>query len=338
MNSSIFQSLRIFTLTRATKVPNKEYVSIILAANRAAQTSSAQDTLPVLLIPSFYPIALCFACLPLEIQSLPTNRLHTKIMKSATLLLLICTCAPSDATSPPEERALVTTYEMVTVTTTVFVGRNRSDELDPTEPSGHASWSRGRWCDTLGTSAPSYTPGLSGTSTLSAPTLSSSLSVALTQSSISPSYIQDILNSHNIHRTNASVPGLTWNDSLASIAVDIAISCIYAHDTSAGGGGYGQNIGAGALPEDIAAMITDQMYNGEINFYPGYGSEPDMSNFERWGHYSQIVWKSTTSVGCATLLCSDGLTNTGASVRPYFTVCNYSPPGKLHTKQLSFYT
>lgn len=326
MNSSIFQSLTILTPTRTVKVLNKEYVSIILEANRAAQTSIAQDTLPVLLIPSFYPIALCFACLPLEIQSLQTSRMYTKIMKSSTLLLLIGACDASDNTSPPKERALVTTYDMVTVTTTVFVGGNRSDELDPAEPSGHASWSRGRWCDTLGTSAPSSTP--SGTSTLSAPILSSSLSVALTQSSISPSYIQDILNSHNSHRTNASVPGLTWNDSLASIAVDIAVKCVYAHDTSAGGGGYGQNIGAGAPPEDIAAMITDQMYNGEINFYPGYGGEPDMSNFERWGHYSQIVWKSTTSVGCATLLCSDGLTNTGASVRPYFTVCNYSPPGK----------
>jgi hypothetical protein len=63
VNSSIFQSLKIFTPTRTIKVLNKEYVSIILAANRAAQTSSAQDTLPVLLIPSFYPICFVF-CMP----------------------------------------------------------------------------------------------------------------------------------------------------------------------------------------------------------------------------------------------------------------------------------
>jgi hypothetical protein len=114
---------------------------------------------------------------------------------------------------------------------------------------------------------------------------------------------------------------------MASIAAQIAASCVYAHDTSTGGGGYGQNIGAGAPPEDIPAMITNEMYNDEIGFYPGYGSEPDMGNFEKWGHYSQIVWKSTTGVGCATQYCPNGLANTGGNVSPYFTVCNYSPPG-----------
>ena len=114
---------------------------------------------------------------------------------------------------------------------------------------------------------------------------------------------------------------------MASIAAQIAASCVYAHETSTGGGGYGQNIGAGAAPADIPAMITNEMYNDEIGFYPGYGSEPDMSNFEKWGHYSQIVWKSTTAVGCATQYCPNGLANTGGDVSPYFTVCNYSPPG-----------
>ncbi len=130
-----------------------------------------------------------------------------------------------------------------------------------------------------------------------------------------------------MHRSNASVPGLTWDDHMASLAAQIAASCVYAHDTSTGGGGYGQNIGAGAPPADIPAMITNQMYNDEIGFYPGYGGEPDMSNFEAWGHYSQIVWKSTSGVGCATQYCPGGLANTGGNVSPYFTVCNYSPPG-----------
>jgi hypothetical protein len=72
------------------------------------------------------------------------------------------------------------------------------------------------------------------------------------------------------------------------------------------------------------------MYDNEIGFYPTpYGNNnPDMTNFEKWGHYSQIVWKSTTSVGCATQYCPNGLANTGTGVSPYFTVCNYSPPGQ----------
>lgn len=71
------------------------------------------------------------------------------------------------------------------------------------------------------------------------------------------------------------------------------------------------------------------MYNGEINQYPGpYGSDDvDLSNFHAWGHYSQLVWADTTNVGCVTKYCPNGLANTGPGVAPYFTVCNYSPPG-----------
>ena len=114
---------------------------------------------------------------------------------------------------------------------------------------------------------------------------------------------------------------------MASIADEIAHSCVYAHNTSASGGGYGQNIGAGSMPDEVPALITNLMYNGEIELYPGYGVEPDMSNFEAWGHYSQIVWKGSQQVGCATVQC-DELVNVSDGVPPYFTVCNYYPTGK----------
>lgn len=96
-----------------------------------------------------------------------------------------------------------------------------------------------------------------------------------------------------------------------------------------GGGGYGQNIAAGVDSTGVNRVITDMFYNGEVNYYNGlYGeASPDMSNFEHWGHFSQIVWKSTTEVGCATQHCPGGLANTGSNVPPYFTVCNYKSPG-----------
>jgi hypothetical protein len=79
------------------------------------------------------------------------------------------------------------------------------------------------------------------------------------------------------------------------------------------GGGYGQNIAAGVKADNVSAVITELFYN---------------SNFHVWGHMTQIVWTNTTSVGCATVDCSaTGLANTGGNVSPYFTVCNYYPPG-----------
>ncbi|KAL9066704.1 MAG: hypothetical protein Q9161_007386 [Pseudevernia consocians] len=92
------------------------------------------------------------------------------------------------------------------------------------------------------------------------------------------------------------------------------------------------------------------LYNSEIENYPlPYGqSVPDGPNFEEWGHYSQIVWSTTTSVGCYTYDCSPaGQTATqdcNANGQSYlaqrpcgpdggtpavFTVCNYYPPGNI---------
>ena len=117
-----------------------------------------------------------------------------------------------------------------------------------------------------------------------------------------------------------------------------------------GGGGYGQNIAAGTQAGAIASILSNGFYNGEEPLYPAYGTDnPDMGNFEKWGHFSQMVWSKTESVGCYTYTCSppgadpldckpDGtpyLKNTSCKspgVIPeaaIFTVCNYYPPGKF---------
>ncbi|EME47364.1 hypothetical protein DOTSEDRAFT_69335 [Dothistroma septosporum NZE10] len=134
---------------------------------------------------------------------------------------------------------------------------------------------------------------------------------------------------HNLHRANHSVSDIAWDDGLASIAQTIAESCVYAHNVQEGGGGYGQNIAAGVDAANISAIITDLFYNGEEPYFADqYGKDdPDMTNFELFGHFTQIVWKDTISVGCATVQCPNGLANTGDGVEPVFTVCNYKNPG-----------
>lgn len=83
-------------------------------------------------------------------------------------------------------------------------------------------------------------------------------------------------------------------------------------------------------------MITDLMYNNEFGYFNGlYGeANPDMTHFENWGHFSQIVWKGTTHVGCATVVCNS-LGNVDSSEPLPFTVCNYSPPGKIRSFPIS---
>ncbi|KAI1323613.1 CAP domain-containing protein [Xylariaceae sp. FL0255] len=150
--------------------------------------------------------------------------------------------------------------------------------------------------------------------------------------------ISNTLYQHNIHRANHSAPALTWDDTIAGYAAITAKTCVFAHDMTEGDGGYGQNIASwgGTNAQSLGAVgaakmaSTDMWYNGEVNsFLPSYYGQatPDMNTFETWGHFSQLVWKSTQSVGCAVQFCPAGTMFDGLDA--WFTVCNYDPPGNV---------
>jgi len=67
-------------------------------------------------------------------------------------------------------------------------------------------------------------------------------------------------------------------------------------------------------------MVTGSWYS-EVAIFNQYGEENvDMTNFENWGHFTQVVWKSTFEVGCAMALCEAG--------SAYILECDYRMPGK----------
>lgn len=120
-----------------------------------------------------------------------------------------------------------------------------------------------------------------------------------------------------------------------------------------GGGGYGQNIAAGTPAGNITAILTNQFYNLEQPLYPEFGTNtPNTLLFEKWGHFSQVVWSSTKTVGCYTTICSppgrstldckpdgtsylSGLECGNRGIPAIFTVCNYHPAGNFTVHSLS---
>jgi uncharacterized protein YkwD len=170
----------------------------------------------------------------------------------------------------------------------------------------------------------------SSTLTSNAKTTSQASSTIAAPAGKATTYQERVVDHHNVHRANHSAPALEWDSALASTAAKIAATCVYAHSMDVDGGNYGQNIAAGVEANNVSAVITELFYNGEVGYYTNlYGqANPDMTNFEKWGHFSQLVWKGTTKVGCATQYCSGGLANVGQYVSPHFTVCNYGAPGK----------
>ncbi|KAK3337792.1 CAP domain-containing protein [Cercophora scortea] len=152
-------------------------------------------------------------------------------------------------------------------------------------------------------------------------------------------YQSTALYHHNIHRFNHSAGSLTWGETYAGYARQVAASCNFKHDLSPGGGGYGQNLAMFASSGDIQSVgeniavqraATGGWYNNELDLWPAndYGKDnPDMSNFEGWGHFSQLVWKSTQQVGCASQYCPPGTMN--PTMGAWYTVCNYFPAGNM---------
>lgn len=85
-----------------------------------------------------------------------------------------------------------------------------------------------------------------------------------------------------------------------------------------------------SVNEFLAQSISDYWYNNEIELYPGYGSEPVMSNFDAWGHYSQVVWVDSTVIGCGIAKCAAGTLESGMDA--YMSTCNYYPAGNVDTE------
>ncbi|KAH6675060.1 CAP domain-containing protein [Halenospora varia] len=141
---------------------------------------------------------------------------------------------------------------------------------------------------------------------------------------------------HNKHRANHSAPDVAWSASLASSAATLAAGCVFEHNMDINGGGYGQNI-ASITASDLdkidvnsvlASTITNQWYYGEANNWNFGDTSSGMdTDAKQWLHFTQVVWKASTTVGCATQYCKAGTMS--ASDASYFTVCNYGPQGNV---------
>jgi len=124
-----------------------------------------------------------------------------------------------------------------------------------------------------------------------------------------------IVDAHNAHRAEHCAPPLAWSADLARAAQAWADQigargCALEHSRSS----YGENLAAGTAgtlsPEDVV-----EMWYREVEHYRFRTGRFSMQT----GHFTQVVWRDTRSVGCGTTSCN------GLDV----WVCNYDPPGNV---------
>ena len=142
---------------------------------------------------------------------------------------------------------------------------------------------------------------------------------------------QAALGAHNQARGRFGVPALAWSDELAAgaraHAQFMAQTGRYSHDQTPGRRKKaGENLWRGQRGVFSYDIMIGVMIEEARHFRPGIF--PDISRTGAWrdvAHFTQIVWPTTTSVGCA--LASSATTD-------YF-VCRYSPTGNKDGYQLA---
>ncbi|CAN0447149.1 unnamed protein product [Pylaiella littoralis] len=150
--------------------------------------------------------------------------------------------------------------------------------------------------------------------------------------------VDNILEDHNAYRCMHNATALTYSASLETAAQvwtdNLATNMCgdFEHDPGLGDVGHGENLFqcAGTDCASGGVAITD-WYN-EVEFYvPGEtGTTTDPSDpFIQILHFTQVVWKDTQEVGCASSSC---VTVPGV---PYtYVACRYTPPGNYRNQYL----
>src|SRR5262249_28459173 len=129
---------------------------------------------------------------------------------------------------------------------------------------------------------------------------------------------------------NPPLSPLCWNATVAGHAQAWATTCSgLMHDPNLGTLGEGQNLYAAAVSNGFpttAAQDAEPSWAAEAANYD-YTTNTCAAG-KVCGHYTQIVWRSTTDLGCGLQNCT---VNSPFPGFPNWTivVCNYKPAGNI---------
>lgn len=133
---------------------------------------------------------------------------------------------------------------------------------------------------------------------------------------------QDWLEAHNAERALVGVPSLVWSTKAEkqarAWARELARTGRFEHS---GVAGIGENLYASGGSGSPSAAAAVAEWASEKRFFDQRLRRCERA-WQECGHYTQLVWRDTTEVGCA-------IASTRKGRFDYVVVCNYLPQGNF---------
>jgi hypothetical protein len=151
------------------------------------------------------------------------------------------------------------------------------------------------------------------------------------QSSFAAQFPGRILAAHNAERARAGVAPLVWDNALGSAAAayaqQMAMTGRFEHSDRSQRRGTGENLWMGTH----AAFSIETMVGGWASekrfFVPGvFPNNSRSGNWEDVGHYTQMIWPTTTRIGCAL----------ASTPRIDYLVCRYATAGNIDGRPVGY--
>lgn len=122
-----------------------------------------------------------------------------------------------------------------------------------------------------------------------------------------------------------ALPTLAWSAAAAGVAQAWASGCTWGHNPVRDPDGVARGENIAASTGALGATAAVAMWAAEWSDY-AYPANTCAAG-KVCGHYTQLVWRATLRVGCATATCTTGSPFGSGSWT--YVVCDYEPPGNV---------